>query len=200
MKKSVLLGIIGLAAGAATSFGQGFIALDNYDSSAHPLITYGAGGGGTVGSGVTGAGWTVGLYFASSAVTGDATSGNGLVSGNLALGSGAGSTTGFLPGSLAGQFAATAYFQAVPAANGGTATLEIIAYNGADYADSAIRGHSAAFTMPAVMPAVIGTVFPGNVGDSMGSFSVSPVPEPTTLALAGLGGLASLMAFRRKQS
>jgi hypothetical protein len=25
------------------------------------------------------------------------------------------------------------------------------------------------------------------------------VPEPTTLALAGLGGLASLMAFRRKQ-
>jgi len=30
--------------------------------------------------------------------------------------------------------------------------------------------------------------------------SVAPVPEPTTLALAGLGGLASLVAFRRKQS
>jgi hypothetical protein len=26
------------------------------------------------------------------------------------------------------------------------------------------------------------------------------VPEPTTLALAGLGGLAPLMAFRRKKA
>ena len=29
---------------------------------------------------------------------------------------------------------------------------------------------------------------------------VVSVPEPTTLAMLGLGGLASLMAFRRKQS
>jgi hypothetical protein len=29
---------------------------------------------------------------------------------------------------------------------------------------------------------------------------VAPVPEPTTLALAGLGGLASLVALRRKQA
>jgi len=37
---------------------------------------------------------------------------------------------------------------------------------------------------------------------TMPSFTlqVSSVPEPTTLALAGLGGLASLVAFRRKQS
>jgi len=30
--------------------------------------------------------------------------------------------------------------------------------------------------------------------------TLSPVPEPTTLALAGLGGLASLVALRRKQA
>jgi hypothetical protein len=32
------------------------------------------------------------------------------------------------------------------------------------------------------------------------TFTSTPVPEPTTLALAALGGLASLVAFRRKQA
>ena len=42
------------------------------------------------------------------------------------------------------------------------------------------------------------------MGPLFGPMNVSltgvPVPEPTTLALAGLGGLASLVAMRRKQS
>lgn len=187
---------MGLAAGAATTYGQGFIALDNYDSSAHPLITYGAGSGGTVGAGISGSQWTVGLYYASSAVTGDTSSGNGLVSALLSLGTGLGSTSTFLTGTLAGQFTASAGFQATPAAAGGTVTLEIVAYNGSSYATSLDRAHSAAFTMPAL----VGTSFPDNVGDYMSTFSVTPVPEPTTLALAGLGGLASLVALRRRQS
>jgi len=50
---------------------------------------------------------------------------------------------------------------------------------------------------------------PGNPAGSFGDAGVmpnflvaaaNPVPEPTTLALAGLGGLASLVAFRRKQA
>jgi hypothetical protein len=199
MKKSVLLGIMGLAAGAATTYGQGFIALDNYDSAVNPLITYGAGSGGTVGAGVTGGAWTVGLYFASSAVTGDASSGNGLVSGNLGLGSGLGSTTPFFSGAQSGMFASGPAFQATAAAAGGTVTIEVIAYDGSSYANSLNRGHSAAFTMPGN----VGTVFPAFTGDYMSAFSVTPVgpvPEPTTLALAGLGALASFVAYRRKQS
>src|SRR5208283_2994413 len=66
MKKSLLIGIISLAAGAATSFGQGFIWLDNYDSTAHPIISYGPGSGG---SGPLGTGFTVGMYIGAGALT-----------------------------------------------------------------------------------------------------------------------------------
>jgi PEP-CTERM motif len=41
------------------------------------------------------------------------------------------------------------------------------------------------------------------IDDNSGSFTltgtISPAPEPTTLALAGLGGLASLVMFRRRR-
>jgi len=211
MKKTLLAGICGLAACAATSYGQGFIALDNYSSSAHPLVTYGSGvfangisgALGQVGTGVTGSGWTVGLYFALGNVTAssDQTAGNGIPLA-LALGTGGtagGATTTFLSGSLNGEFAASAYFQATaatPGASGTTVTLEVVAYNGTDYASATQRGHSAAF----IIPALAGTSFPNNVGDYMSTFSVTPVPEPTTLALAGLGGFGMLMALRRKQA
>jgi hypothetical protein len=33
----------------------------------------------------------------------------------------------------------------------------------------------------------------------VGIYTTTPAPEPTTLALAGLGGLASLVALRRKK-
>ena len=204
MKKSVLFGIIGMAAGVASTYGQGFISLDNYSAGPRPLVTFGAGSGGTVGAGVTGGTWTVGLYFALGNVAGDATSGNGAVSGLLALGTGgsaAGATTGFLSGGYAGLFANSTAFQATVATpgNGGTTvTVEVVAYNGANYASSTIRGHSSAFQMLAFA----GTAFSATVGDpgAMSTFGVTPVPEPTTLALAGLGGLASLVMLRRKNA
>lgn len=200
MKKSLLLGIVGLAAGAVSSFGQGQIFLDNYNSSAHPLITYGTGAGGTFGEGLVGSQWTVGLYYVVGTVAGDATAGNGLVSGQLGLGTGTGSTVGFLGAGYAGQFASVPTFVASTATTATTITVEIIAYNGTSYADSTIRGHSTAFQMSANVPP-IGTVLP--VGDFMSTFAVSQVsvvPEPSTLALAGLGGFGMLMALRRKKA
>jgi hypothetical protein len=210
MKKSLILGLLGLATCVVTSRGQGFIALDNYDSTAQPKVTYGAnvpangvsGSLGTVGAGVTGASWTVGLYFAAGDVTGSVssdpsgTADPSTLGGGLALGTGAGSTTTFFSGSFAGQFAAASAFQATAQANGlATVTLEVVAYSGATYANSNYRGHSTAFTIP-TQP---GTSFPNNVGDFMSTFSVLPVPEPTTFALAGLGA-AALMFFRRKKA
>jgi hypothetical protein len=193
MKKSIILGVLGLTACAAATYGQGFIALDNYSSAAHPTIT-----SALQPAGIT-SGYTVGLYFALGTVAADAAAGNGLVNPLLALGSGQGATESFIGAAYPGEFVSSANFQATaatPGSGGTTVTLEVIAYNGASYANSTIRGHSAAFQIPALA----GTAFPNFAGDYMSTFAVSAVPEPTTLALAGLGGLASLVALRRKQA
>jgi len=205
MKKTILLGILGLATAATSSFGQGFIQLDNYNShggNGSPLVTYGAGSGGTVGAGLDGT-WTVGLYFADGNVTGtlgSTAAGNGAIDPALALASGTGSTaqtdaaaTGFQPG----VFFNSQAFNAGGAA-GDTLTLELVAFqtSAGSYNNAAIRGHSAAFTMT---DAAINILPKPLVGDFMSTFAVTPVvPEPSIFALAGLGA-AALMGLRRKK-
>jgi len=198
MKKTLILGLLGVALSSASSFGQGAILLDNYNTGG-PNITYGAGSGGTVGAGL-GAGWTVGLYYAPGTVLG-AVAGNDVPGGSFVLGSGAGSTAALFTSSFstAGQFLAPGAFLIDPVgAAGATYTLQLVAYNGANYASSTIRGHSAAFT---ITTSASSSPTPNPVGSFMQGFSVTPVavvPEPTTLALAGLGGLALLVSRRRK--
>src|SRR5260370_13753606 len=93
MKKSLVLGILGLTAGAASCFGSNFILLDSYMSEPTPTISYGAnvrayggssGAFGTVGAGLN-SGWTVGFYFALGVVAADAIAGSGPVSPLLTL-------------------------------------------------------------------------------------------------------------------
>lgn len=195
MKKSVILGILGLVAAAAPSFGQGFIKLDNYNTSG-PAIVYGAGSGGSLGAPVTD-NWTVGLYFAPGSVLGDP-AGSGAISGAFALATGAGSTAvlaGPLTGGTPGVFFTGSLFQA-SANPGDVVTFEVVAYNGADYASSSIRGHSAAFSMSTLAG---NAVDPAKVGSFMSGFSVvNVVPEPATFTLAGLGA-AALLIFRRRK-
>jgi hypothetical protein len=194
MKKSLLVGIVSLSVGIGSACGQGFVSLDNYSSAVQPLITYGAGSGGTLGAPIAGAEWTIGLYFGQGNVvvpndpTGFAIPSD--LNGLMLLGAGAGATTGL---AAPGIFAATSAFQATGAAIPGQVTFMVVAYNGTSYADSDVRGHSSAFV---VIPKV-GTEFPPFLGDSMNAFSVVLVPEPSTLALAGIG-LAGLLAFRRR--
>lgn len=210
MKKSLILGLLGLAVSVASSFGQGFIALDNYDSTVHPLVTYGnnvpangiGGGPGTPGSGLL-AGWTVGLYFAQGNVTGSVGSDpTGIadpatLGGGLLLATGPGSTAAVFTSTFGtpGQFFTPNTFQASAAAPGSTVTIMLIAYSGADYASAAYRGHSSAFTMTT---AAGNAPVPNYIGDFMSSFSVQQVPEPSTFALAGLGAAAMLIIRRRK--
>jgi hypothetical protein len=209
MKKSLLLGLLGLTTCVVTLRGQGFIALDNYDSTAQPLITYGSGipangisgAFGTIGAGITGAAWNVGMYFAAGDVTGSIFSDPtgfadpSALGGGLALATGSGSTTTFFTGALAGQFAATANFQATAQANGlTTVTVMVIAYGGPSYVSATYRSHSAPFTI-GTLP---GTSFPNNVGDFMSPFSVNLIPEPSTFALAGMSSLAFLIFGRRR--
>jgi len=196
MKKSVLLAILGVSAGVASSYGQGFVALDNYSSAVSPLITYGPSGGGNLGAGITGSAWHVGVYFADSVSFTLSTDANGIavpssLDARLVLGTGAGSVANIV---APGIFTTAASFQGSSAVAGGASTFMVIAYNGGDYATSGIRGHSAAF----VMTALVGTSFPPFLGDGMNAFQVNAVPEPSTLALIGLG-TGALLFFRRRK-
>jgi len=196
MKKTLVSAILGLAAIASVQ-AQGNINLYNYTSLgavANPIV-YGVGSGGTLGAGVSAGGFTVGMYIAAgniaTAVNSSFTGSNDAVTGmTLATGTGATTPLGdFDPGEYS---AASEYSTGLGAA--ATVTVVVVAYNGASYASSNIRGHSQAFTMTTTG----GTEFAPNTGSFMNGFAVSLVPEPSTFALAGLG-LASLLIFRRRK-
>jgi len=219
MKKVLVAAILGLAV-VANVKGQGQIRLYNYTFGTVLAneIKYGTGSGGTVGTSVTAATpFTVGVYYAvgnvastvNLAMAGD-TSANGSSAGwGLALATGTGATSfGPIGGSFvnnqAGQFGTPDNLSLgtagqFPGTGDQPVTLVVVAYNGANYEASTIRGHSAAFTLTAAN--VAGNSFVLDTGSAMPGFSVSavaPIPEPSTFALAGLG-LAGLLIFRRRK-
>jgi hypothetical protein len=90
------------------------------------------------------------------------------------------------------------------ASGGGTASIIAIGWNSAyatpqlAQANNSPVGWSAVFTYAykaGPVPGPAGT--PGNM-NGLFQFGVAPVPEPATMALAGLGGL-SLLLFRRRK-
>ncbi len=191
MKKSIFIAVLGMAACAATSYGQGYVVFSSY------VADSGAGALTTLANGITpvGAGYTADLYYFLGTVTDPVV---GSVSTAL--------PTGLIDSGITVAYDSNGdgYFQAstvtIPGYVSGPVTFEVVAYNGASYANSAIRGRSGAFTESFITSSASAppTEF-GDNGPGMPNFSVAPVPEPTTLALAGLGGLASLVAIRRKK-
>jgi hypothetical protein len=200
MKKVLLFSILNLAVGITSSQAQGYVILDNYNSSLHPLVTYGPSSGGTLGAGIE-AGFTVGVYFGegafASSVAADPSGVAIPTSLHPSLLLGTGPNTTILAYTSAfntpGMFSSHGPFQ-VNSISAGTSTFVVVAYNGADYASSTIRGHSAAFEVVTYS----GTGLPKLLGDYMSTFSVMGIPEPSTLTLVGLG-LASLLVARRQK-
>jgi hypothetical protein len=205
MKKRLLCSLACVGAFlSATSpcFGQGKINLDTENAYPFPQITYGPGFGvytGTpVGNGLPASTiWTIGFYYALGDVTGSVASDPGGVSdpstlgGGLTFATGApGDTTAFNQGM---SWFSTGYDAVINGYTSGVITVEMVVFSGSDYASSAMRGHSAAFTMT---PATTGTA--PMVGSYMPTFSVNIVPEPSIFALAGIGSTMFLF-FRRKR-
>jgi hypothetical protein len=194
MKKSLLIAVLGLTASVASSFGQGFIAFSSYSANNNAGATTSLFGGGLVP-----AGYTASLYYFIGTVADPVNNANANSISSLPTGLTALATTSqFLDGAAQGYFSGG--IVTIPGYASGPVTFEVVAYNGSDYASSAIRGRSGSFTMNSIATAGLPVPFLGDNGQSMPNFFVAPVPEPTTLALAGLGGLASLVAFRRKQA
>ena len=97
-------------------------------------------------------------------------------------------------GSFAGYFIGDAV--QIPAYTSGPITFIVEAYNGSSYAASVgagmWRGQSAPFTIPELATGIQ----PPGFMTTMQPFAFFSIPEPTTVALGGLG-LAALMLFRR---
>lgn len=92
--------------------------------------------------------------------------------------------------------------QSATGPSGGTIELLYVAMNGgaSSYATASALGWSSLYNEPIGLTASDpNATTPQTFGVANGNaIGVNPVPEPATLALAGLGGLATLMLRRRK--
>jgi hypothetical protein len=210
MKKVLVASILGLALSAASSYGQGFIVMQNYDAVSTTTPTTILYSGVTFGSsspaGLVGkyvgeqSGIKVDLLFS---LTGAA--GTYSVAANSQTAFFGTSANGGTPVSDgAGSFFGSTL--SIPGYTSGNAFFQVEAYDGTSYATALnYKGLSAVFSMP--LQTNNGLPAPDllNLGGAQGTtiqglapFVVNPVPEPSILALSGIGA-AALMLIRRKK-
>jgi len=197
MKKAIVASILGVAACAAvsTTYGQGNLIFANYSAaggSAPASLSAGLGGL------TCGPSFTAQLLYSSTGLAGSFTPVPGATS--TFFGTSNGDTA-----DGAGFFAPVA--ATVSSYASGTAFFECEVYNTASPATATELGTSGVFSYSTLATAANlhlaskpFTQDSADVAVSLGPITVNPVPEPTTLALAGLGGFGMLMALRRKQA
>lgn len=199
MKKSIFIAVLGMGA-STVAFGQGQIIFGNYYSSSSPKVNWAATG---VPSNL--AGLSVGAevnaelaYYVGTSVSDVPTSlgqmtllSSSITPFGLAGGDADGSQyAGWFPGS-------TVTIPGVGAANKTFVSFEVLAFDGSSYASAPYKGASSIFQSPTT--GTSSDPLTSFVQGSWQNFSITSVPEPTTLALAGLGG-AALLALRRKKA
>jgi hypothetical protein len=205
MKRKVIAAVIGAVGLAATSYGQGNIIFNTYVTTPYWPIVYGAGTGALQG---TGAGVNVDAelgYFIGTATS--AAQFTLLPASIIAVSATANAPANGSGPSLSGYITGPAL--QIPGYTSGPISYEILAWvasgvgsgPGGSFAASTINDSAnPLFWTESSVPAGPSTpagnflALPGEV------VMTTPVPEPTTLALAGLGGLASLVAMRRKKA
>lgn len=190
MKKTLIIAVSGLALSAVQTFAQGNVQFNNYNATTYAPISFGANvPGQTAGTTIpASAGYTAGLYYGLGDITDPSA---------LTLLSGVTASIGTLaPGIFVGTGANSV--ATIPGYTSGDVTFMIVAYNGADYASSTIKGASTLFTVTSL---ATGSSPAGGFGSGFTPFSVTqPIPEPSTLALAGLGAFGILTVVRRKKA
>lgn len=197
MKKSLVIAALGLTAAVGSSYGQGYILFSSYAQTATPYATATIFGTSTL----LDSSFKAQLWYSLGTVSDTVNNGSvaSITSAPTGLTVVSGSDTVFAtsgastPGFFDGAITQIASYSSGPI------TFEVVAFNGADYASSSVRGRSGSFTFSSIDTVGIGTKFGFN-GGQMSPMFVAPVPEPSTLALAGLGGFGMLMAFRRKKA
>jgi hypothetical protein len=193
MKSSIVFAVLGLAVRVMSSFAQGSMKFNSYTStsnSSEPAIYN------VDGTTPLAAGWTADLAWTATAI--NDTAGNGALNAALTVASVVSPSVNVVATSFdpvhPGYFQGAKNFELNPYTTGTRIYFEVLAYEtGYAYANSPIRGHSATFSTTLAVPPNIALTMP-----DFGSFHVSPVPEPTTLALAGLG-LAGFVIYRGKK-
>lgn len=204
MKKALILGILGLAAAATQSFGQGSTAFDNYDSSPYMPVMYG-------GKGVTNTTIKVDLLFAigtqsTTAGMTDAGLAVAIDPGKTALGN-AGYWDGVVvtvPGYVSGPVSMAVEAWNTAANNGaGAGYATFAAASSQTTAPGGQWGVSPVWQESSIagngLPANFWSGLPGPNGAALLTMTVNPVPEPSIIALCGIGA-AALMVSRRKKA
>jgi PEP-CTERM motif len=201
MKKSIFIAVLGVAASVASSYGQGSIFFSSYTANDNLGATTSFFNGSSVGA-LAGIPLTAQLYYALGTVSDPVNNSSvaSIMSAPTGLTLLSGATAAFDNSGAATGAAGLGYYDGgvvtIPGYVSGPVTFEIVSsgvFNGQTY-----DGRSGSWTESSIagpgLPA-------GNFGDAgvmPNAFVATVVPEPTTLALAGLGGLASLVALRRK--
>ena len=211
MKKTLVLSILGLTAAAVSSYGQGSIVFDTYNTHATDgtITTYASS---VTPAGLQGLGidstFTGELLWSTANIADTATSGTVVAGTALTAGWNVGVTGTFFTGSAAaaGYIVGTQNLDLTSTQLGGvnqnlTLYFEVVAFTGASYATAGgYAGHSATFQATLVQSPTLPNADQLNNLQPFSVYNVTSVPEPATLALAGLGGFGMLMAMRRKQA
>jgi hypothetical protein len=183
MKRVLVATILGMAAVVST-YGQGKVALNTY-----AINSYAGAAVLQAGVPITGAWNAQVISYVGTGIVDAAGSGslNPLFSTGNLVAAGTFDASGFI------QWGPDYIIANYPSSGGVAVQVELAVFNGASYASSLIRGHSAVLSLGSIAVG-LGFATPLN---GLASFSVEVIPEPSTFALAGLGA-AAMLIFRRR--
>jgi hypothetical protein len=201
MKINVMFAILGPAAGVTPSLSQGFVSFSSYSANNEQgaIATIFLGGSPIP----LGIGYTADLYNALGTVSDPV---NIFSAGTAPTGlTDLGVFAAYDNSGIATGVAGLGYFNGpvvtIPDYTRGPITFEVVAFYGSSYGTSTDRGRSGSFTMDSIATGSPPAPALGDNSQPMPNFiEAVMIPEPATLALAGLGGLVALATFRRKQS